>query len=76
LNPRPSIFWSVILDNPIQRGRQSAVPNMAAQWRMRQDQINSELTGYEKADRIYMDEGLAILDLCQRAGDLFKVQAE
>jgi hypothetical protein len=49
---------------------------MAAQWRMRQDQINSELTGYEKADRIYMDEGLAILDLCQRAGDLFKVQAE
>jgi site-specific DNA recombinase len=40
--------------------------NRAKQWRFRQDQINAELSGFEKADRIYMDEGLAILDLCQR----------
>jgi hypothetical protein len=42
---------------------------------MRQDQTNIEVSSYEKADRIYMDEGLAILDLCQRGGDLFAVQA-
>lgn len=58
-------------------GRITAIEydNRAKEWRDIQDRINAELSGYEKADRMYMDEGLAILDLCNKAGDLFAVQA-
>src|SRR5262249_26693148 len=47
---------------------------MSAEWKTRQDQINTELARLEKADSVFMDKGLAILELCQRAGRLFKVQ--
>jgi hypothetical protein len=48
---------------------------MSKEWRSRQDEITEELASLEKAARIYVDEGIAILDLCQRASELFRVQA-
>jgi hypothetical protein len=47
---------------------------MSKEWRSRQNEITEALANLERAARIYIDEGISILDLCQRASELFKVQ--
>jgi len=48
---------------------------LSSEWRERQDAITAELLTVEQAGRTYVDEGVAILDLCQKAPRLFAVQS-
>lgn len=49
--------------------------SLSGEWRARQDKITAELAQIETAERIYIDESIALLDLCQRAPALFEVQS-
>lgn len=60
------------LDGRIESGMYEG---LSKEWRARQDQVRFELDQIETAGRIYIDESLALLDLCQRAPDLFAVQS-
>ncbi len=47
---------------------------MAQGWRAEQAKVRREVKAHEAADRSYMEEGLALLELASRAVDLYEKQ--
>jgi hypothetical protein len=47
---------------------------MRAEWRTRQDEVRQSIQAHRMASRTYFDEGIQLLELARKAGELFRKQ--
>lgn len=47
---------------------------LSEEWRSRQNAISAELSAFETSGRIYIDEGLQLLEICETVTETFGVQ--